>query len=211
MHARRSWLGLEGGGGDVSILSFSELRAIMRACSAGTQGGRRDTFLGCDPDRHYNRASARLCYPGTTEAGRVGGRGNVRICANCSRNPNIRMRMHDSKPVRLLITLYGSRHLSVHDAHAPATRLRRAARVHELTIAAGSDSSSTFGVGAPGGAAPTDAKRVPQCHPESVRLRRPPAAKRLATGSLDRKIGDRLAGCRRDPARGRRRAPSAMS
>ena len=41
-----------------------------------------------------------------------------------------------------------------------------------------------------GGAAPTDAKRAPQCHPESVRLRRSPAAKRLATGSNDRKIGD---------------------
>ena len=34
-----------------------------------------------------------------------------------------------------------------------------------------------------GGVAPTDAKRVLQCHPESVRLRRSPAAKRLATGS----------------------------
>ena len=28
----------------------------------------RDTVLGCDPDRHYNRASARVCYPGTAEA-----------------------------------------------------------------------------------------------------------------------------------------------
>jgi hypothetical protein len=36
---------------------------------------------------YYNRASARLCYPGATEAGRVGGRGNVRIRANCSLNP----------------------------------------------------------------------------------------------------------------------------
>ena len=90
--------------------------------------------------------------------------------------------MHDSKPVRLLITLNGTRHLSVHDAHAPATRLRRPARVHELTIAAGSDSSSTF-VRQDGGVAPTDAKRVLQCHTESVRLRRSPAAKRLATGS----------------------------
>ena len=90
--------------------------------------------------------------------------------------------MHDSKPVRLLITLNGTRHLSVHDAHAPATRLRRPARVHELTIAAGSDSSSTF-VRRDGGVAAPDAKRVLKCHPESVRLRRPPAAKRLATGS----------------------------
>ena len=98
--------------------------------------------------------------------------------------------MHDSKPVRfLLITLNGTRHRPVQDAHAPATRLRRAARVHELTIAAGSDSSSTF-VRQDGGVAPTDAKRVLQCHPESVRLRRSPAAKRLATGSNDRKIGD---------------------
>ena len=126
VHARRSWLGPEGGGGDVwhrSILSSREVtgnnagvhRRDSRRCG-------RDTFLGCDPDRHYNRASARLCYPGTTEAGRVGGRGNVRICANCSRNPNIRMRMHDSKPVRLLITLNGTRHRPVHDAHAPASR-----------------------------------------------------------------------------------------
>ena len=48
--------------------------------------------------------------------------------------------------------------------------------MHELTIAAGSDSSSTF-VRQDGGVAPTDAKRVLQCHPESVRLRRSPAAK----------------------------------
>ena len=87
-----------------------------------------------------------------------------------------------SKPVRLLITLNGTRHLSVHDAHAPATRLRRPARVHELTIAAGSDSSSTF-VRRDGGVAAPDARMVLKCHPESVRLRRPPAAKRLATGS----------------------------
>ena len=45
----------------------------------GLKEVRGDTFLGCDPDRHYNRASARVCYPGTTEAGRVGGRGDVRI------------------------------------------------------------------------------------------------------------------------------------
>ena len=137
----------------------------------------RDTFLGCDPDRHYNRASARVCYPGTTEAGRVGGRGDVRIlCQTAAAIHRIRMQMHHSKPVRLLITLYGSRHLSVHDAHAPATRLRRPARVHELTIAAGSDSSSTF-VRQDGGVAAPDAKRVLQCHPESVRLRRSPAAR----------------------------------
>ena len=30
--------------------------------------------------------------------------------------------MHDSKPVRLLITLNGPRHRPVHEAHAPATR-----------------------------------------------------------------------------------------
>ena len=35
-------------------------------------------------------------------------------------------------------------------ARAPATRLRRPARVHEITITAGSDSSSTFGVGTVG-------------------------------------------------------------
>ncbi len=79
--------------------------------------------------------------------------------------------MHDSKRVRLLITLNGTRHRPVHDAHAPATRYADQQRVHEITIAAGIDSSSTF-VRQDGGAAPTDAKRVPQCHPESVRLRR---------------------------------------
>ena len=110
------------------------------------------------------------------------GEGTYVFCANCSRNPNIRMRMHDSKPVRLLITLNGTRHRPVHDAHAPATRLRRPARVHKLTIAAGSDSSSTF-VRRDGGVAAPDARMVLKCHPESVRLRRPPAAKRLATGS----------------------------
>ena len=119
----------------------------------------------------------------------------LHVLAKRQPNPNIRMRSEatNSKLVRLLIPLNGTRHLSVHDAHAPATRLRRAARVHELTIAAGIDSSSTF-VRQDGGVAPTDAKRVLQCHPESVRLRRSPAAKRLATGSLDRKIGDRLQG-----------------
>ena len=110
------------------------------------------------------------------------GEGTFVFVPNGGRNPNIRMQMHHSKPVRLLITLNGTRHRPVHDAHAPATRLRRPARVHELTIAAGSDSSSTF-VRRDGGVAAPDARMVLKCHPESVRLRRPPAAKRLATGS----------------------------
>jgi hypothetical protein len=101
---------------------------------------------------------------------------------NGSRNPKISNAKCTIEPVRLLIILNGTRHLSVHDAHAPATRLRRPARVHELTIAAGIDSSSTF-VRQDGEVAPTDAKRVLKCHPESIRLRRSPAAKRLATGS----------------------------
>jgi len=104
------------------------------------------------------------------------------FCQTAAAILNIECEMHDSKRVRLLITVNGTRHRPVHDAHAPATRLRRAARVHELTIAAGIDSSSTFGR-QDGGVAPTDAKRVLQCHPESVRLRRSPAARRLATGS----------------------------
>ena len=68
------------------IDQFFRSRVTSYKCGRAAPGlkeVRGDTFLGCDPDRHYNRASARVCYPGTTEAGRVGGRGNVRICANC--------------------------------------------------------------------------------------------------------------------------------
>jgi hypothetical protein len=93
-------------------------------------------------------------------------------------------------------------------AHAPATRLRRAARVHEITIAAGSDSSSTF-VRQDGGVAPTDAKRVLQCHPESVRLRRSPAAKRLATGSA--RSQDWRPSCRVSSRPSPRPTPGAVS
>ena len=68
------------------IDQFFRSRVTSYKCGRAAPGlkeVRGDTFLGCDPDRHYNRASARVCYSGTTEAGRVGGRGNVRICANC--------------------------------------------------------------------------------------------------------------------------------
>ena len=142
--------------------AFASRRRVSAAGACSTvlvrARGRRRTF-GCN-DR-FSRSKLLL-----------------HVLAKRQPNPNIRMRSEatNSKLVRLLIPLYGSRHLSVHDAHAPATRLRRAARVHELTIAAGIDSSSTFGR-QDGGVAPTDAKRVLQCHPESVRLRRSPAAR----------------------------------
>ena len=135
MHARRSWLGLEG-------------RRRRRFGNRSNSFVRESYILYAkrQPLSKYSNSNAR------------------------------------SKPVRLLITLNGTRHRPVHDAHAPATRLRRPARVHELPIAAGIDSSSTF-VRQDGGVAAPDARMVLKCHPESVRLRRPPAAKRLATGS----------------------------
>ena len=47
-----------------------------RAALAPQVEVRRDDLSGLSPCTPIYRASARLCYLGTTEAGRVGGRGN---------------------------------------------------------------------------------------------------------------------------------------
>ena len=78
----------------------------------------------------------------------------------------------------------------MHAAHAPATQLRRPARAHDFRLLLAVTRRRRSASGRPVGLQPLTQKGCPQCHPESVRLRRSPAAKRLATGSNDRKIGD---------------------
>ena len=88
----------------------------------------------------------------------------------------------------------------------PATPTSKSARNYDY----GSDSSSTFGVGTVGLQPLTHEGCSSATQSPSVCVdRQRQNAWQLAR--LNRQPGDRLAECRRDLARGRRRAPSAMS
>ncbi len=109
---------------------------------------RRDTFLGCDPDRHYNRASARLCYPARRVPLRPAaseGEGTYAFVPTAASIHRIRIPMHDrNQCVRDTLNVPATDQGMMRTLPPPATPTSNIARI---SMTAGNDSSSTFGVG----------------------------------------------------------------